>query len=454
MGTVGFLLGGLLGRVAGPVALDWFENNTEMGRKMKDQKIMDKKQEYTLEREHRGIVREQEYKEYLKRQAVEFKQKMIQAENQHVLALQSWNQQNFFQNCFPLRNPYDMPLGVILQEGVPEHPYTLQTTILENGKQVMPLRVITALTSDMHPQAETVNSELSSFLVTNYPVNSIHGVLSEIGAWKDGFPVNDASINYLFMGLKGQPAIVIAPNFINEKSMERIKVWSWGLGEDLAYPVGFDCGWIDLNLINRKLVIIEVKKAVELNKKIDHPLSLSMKQAYTIIESMEKLEDKLSEDEKNNLIRQVPIPNEIRPTALRQLNGIVSQVYICLTSMFADGHHLMEYGTRPLLPSLFSNMKDIYFLAPYVRDYYISLLNVALEKKQITWLDVCKTEIELAQSINNLGCTIDVYERLIEDSKSMMTILIDIPEYTDQVKNLNLICKNLKKKNLNIDCYE
>ena len=48
--SMGFIIGGMLGRVVGPIAQDWFENETELGKQISEKKI--EKQRRLSEEEH------------------------------------------------------------------------------------------------------------------------------------------------------------------------------------------------------------------------------------------------------------------------------------------------------------------------------------------------------------------------------------------------------------------
>lgn len=159
------------------------------------------------------------------------------AENQYFKACTDANMRTFLRDCWPLRNPFDSPLAI-----EPTYQETsqmlegckLKTIITPNLMEIVPLRFISALKNTVHPEASSINCELSMFLVNNYPSNGEHAVLSEIGAWREDIPVNDASINYLFKGMKGQPVMVLVPEFQHNGNFVRFKIWSWGLGETLT----------------------------------------------------------------------------------------------------------------------------------------------------------------------------------------------------------------------------
>lgn len=206
--AIGFLVGGMLGRVAGPIAQDWFEYKTQLGQDIAKRKMEKQRQISQIEFENKLKYSAIEHQNKLADLHEQFELNRKKAEEQMLLSYSDWQQKVFWEKCFPLRNPYEVPLGYepIYEENTERiKRCRLTTVLLPNNKQIVPLRVITALKDNAHHHAATVNGNLSMFLVNNYSANGEHAVISDIGAWKEDAPVNDASINYLFKGLRGQP---------------------------------------------------------------------------------------------------------------------------------------------------------------------------------------------------------------------------------------------------------
>lgn len=439
-GTILFMLGGVLGRIAGPIAQNWYENNTAHGRRMRKDAEDKKVREYEIERAHKAIVRETEYEYFLKEQAVKFQEKIRLAEEQLLISQQTWNQKEFFEKCFPLRNPYDMPLGVVLKEA-DEPQYTLKTIKVHNGHEIAPLRVISAFPISSNSTAKTtintINNQLSSFIVNNYPANSVNCIFSEIGAWKENIPVNDASINYLFDGLKGQPVLVLAPIFENGINKLSLKAYMWGTGEDVQYPNALDCGWIDIDLVTKQIACKHIKEYVELNQKVGEPIEFEIKQLYDLVLTIDDHRGILSDDELNNLIRQVSTPEPLNTRIISEVNETISQYLQCFVGMYTDAYHLTEYGTTPKLPTILSKLDKIEALMPAVSDFYQSLIVCALKKNMITATAACNLEYEIASYIKNNPTAKVEFTDMLTGANALFAEMVNNDMLTDeQLKEL------------------
>lgn len=418
---VSLFLGGMLGRVAGPIIQDYFENETELGRCIQERKKQIKIDDETRSIQNKLYVSEierQRKMEDLQKQLVE---KRKDAEYQYVLLFNDANQKAFLQDCWPLRNPFDAPIAMeMTYSDNKQHieKCRLKTIMLPNKKKIVPLRFISALQDNVHPTAATVNSELSMFLANNYPSNGSHAVVSEIGAWKSKIPVNDASINYLFKGMNGQPVMVLAPEYTNNGTFVRFKVWSWGLGENLVYPIGFDFGWLDLETLYKRLLANEIQAMSKTLGKVKMPISNEiLTKDIQLLSLISKNKDILKNNEKERLLSLLATPVEVNSHLRREFASVISNVYSVIVAMYADGYHLTEYGVLPQLPRLLSNMKNIAFMMSQVETYYWILLNGALKKQIITNEQAISVKLELIYAMKHIGCKPQVYEGLIKDIK-------------------------------------
>ncbi|MCD8032167.1 MAG: hypothetical protein LUF85_15425 [Bacteroides sp.] len=402
----GFLLAGMLSRIAGPIAQDWFEYNTEWGRGVARRKREKEVEKARDDLNNKRILSQEEHERRLKDLRLQFEYKKQESERQILLAQADWNQKHFIQHCWPLRNPFEVPLG--LEPVYEEHSERikscrLKTILLPNKEEIVPLRIISALKESEHPHASTVNSEMFMFLVNHYSSNGRHAVLSDIGAWKSDVPVNDASINYLFKGLQGQPVMVIAPEYTIGGTFVRIKIWSWGLGEKLNYPVGFDFGWLDLETLYQRTLAHEIRSMGQTLKKVNaRSVSPEMKQDLEILSLMEQNRNQLSKTDAENLLSLLSTPEEVNFAVKKKTFQVVAQMYECIVAMYADGYHLLEYGTMPLLPELLPEKKDIRFMLPALRDYYLTLINTALIQGLVTPVQAAEFGISLARSLQAL----------------------------------------------------
>lgn len=421
MSTAGFLLGGMLGRIAGPIAQDWFRYKTKIGRDIASREEEAKKKMSQYEFENKLKLSEHEHKEKLAQLDKQYIDSRKRAEEQMYIAREDWQQKLFWEKCFPLRNPYELPLGYepIFEESTKRIKGCRMATIsLPNNKNIVPLRVITALKDNTHPSAVSINGDLSMFLVNNFAANGIHAVVSDIGSWRDDAPINDASINYLFKGAKGQPTMVIMPVYTNNGATVRIKVWSWGLGEELNYPVGFDFGWFNLDAIKRQVLYSEVKAFRSILEKTELTLPPDSKKLNTSIKKasmFEKVETAISEDEFDNLLSLLELPEEIQSNVERKTNEITSSIFSCLAAMHADSYHLSQYGTLPLLPYKLHEMKGVKFMLPFIRDYYLAMLNAKTIEGVITATDAANLELQIIKEMQLLDCNPTMYEDVISN---------------------------------------
>ena len=164
----------------------------------------------------------------------------------------------------------------------------VSTLSLPNNKQIVPLRVITALKDGTNDLSATLNANVSLFLANHFSANGEHAIISDIGAWKEDAPVNDASVNYLYEGLKGQPTLVVVPTFTDSGNIVKLKLWSWGLGEELQYPIGLNVGWFDVDAIRRQGQISQLKEFYGILEKVGIEVSINKKETKKEAKKQEK----------------------------------------------------------------------------------------------------------------------------------------------------------------------
>lgn len=405
----GFIIGNLLGRVCGPIAQDWIQYRTFDQNVISQKKWEKERRSKQAELEDRIKLSNIDHQQKLEALRIQFEQNRQKAEEQMVLSYSEWQQKMFWEKCFPLRNPFEIPFGVKLEYQESSQRLkgcSLTTITLPNKQQIVPLRVILASKDNVHPHASTVSAELSMHLSQHFSANSCHAVISEIGAWKEDAPINDASVNYLFRGQRGLPTLVVAPSYTNNGSILRLKLWSWGLGEDLAYPVGFDFGWFNIELLQKKILIQEIKAFDETLKK----LNISRPTPYQVFEENLKIIKLIEKD--GNLTAQdrdqltyllQKTPPEIASIVNRKTNEIVSTIYSCAVSMYADGFHLNQYGTLPKLPKILAYLPGAEMILPQVLQYYMALIEFSAIKGVIAKENLIEVQLELAESINQIS---------------------------------------------------
>lgn len=308
--------------------------------------------------------REFKYKFELQRQSHEHR--LEEARNAHKLSLDKWGTQTFYERCWPLRNPFEMQIYGPISDDKNSF----------DGNIIVPCRLISALKDKDHPYARSINGNLSSFVVNYYPTNSVHAVVSEIGAWKDDFPSNDASINYLYAGLKKQPVMVLSPTLINDGKTFIFKVWSWGLGEELNYPAGFEFGRLELEPLYQKTVYEETLSMVLLAKEMEYAPKLYSQELQRNISIIKEIQSKgISGKTRERMMSFLDGAPEINVAVKAKMEKQVSGIFCCISGMYADAYHLLEYKTLPKLPSLLPNIPGVEYMLPSLKNFYFTLIN-------------------------------------------------------------------------------
>ena len=311
-----------------------------------------------------GTERDFKYNLELKRQSHE--QRLLEAQEAHKLSLDKWGTQTYYERCWPLRNPFEMQICGPISDDKDAF----------DGNVIVPCRLISALKDKDHPYARTINGNLSSFIVNYYQTNSVHAVVSEIGAWKDDVPSNDASINYLYAGLKKQPVMVLSPTLINDGKTFIFKVWSWGLGEELNYPVGFEFGRLELQPLYIKAVYEETLKLVHLAQQMDYAPKLYSAKLQRNISIIKEVQSKnVTGKAREQILSFLDGAPEINDAVKAKMERDISGVFCCISGMYADAYHLLEYKTLPKLPGLLPNIPGVEYMLPSLKNFYFELLD-------------------------------------------------------------------------------
>ena len=373
--------------------------------------------------------REFKYKLALQRQSHE--QRLIEAQEAHKLSLDKWGTQTYYERCWPLRNPFEMQICGPISDDKDSF----------DGNIIVPCRLISALKDKDHPYARTINGNLSSFVVNYYPTNSVHAVVSEIGAWKDDVPSNDASINYLYAGLKKQPVMVLSPTLINDGKTFIFKVWSWGLGEELNYPAGFEFGRLELEPLYQKVVYEESLSMVQLAKEMEYAPKLFSQKLQRNISIIKEIQNKgLSGKVRERMMTFLDTAPEINDAVKAKMEKQVSGIFCCISGMYADAYHLLEYKTLPKLPSLLPSIPGIEYMLPALKNYYITLLN-EFDRIETDKEFLAKLYLDVADSFSRLPFSFDNQESIIlpfVDKALGHYIQSKDPEYQDEIASEEL----------------
>lgn len=399
----------------------------------KEQKeIEKKKEEATISYESKSKI-----------QLIDHQFRLTEARTQFEMRMDEWKQKTFYSNCWPLREPFDMHFAL----NTPFEGCSI------GGKEVIPCRIITSLKDKDHPIARNINGNLSSFLLTHYNSVSTHPVISDIGSWREDAPSNDASVNYLFSGLQGQPVLVITPEFINDGQTIILKIWSWGLGEKVNLPVGVEFGRINIKPLYLNALYEESKKSMELVQELgiksEGFYSEKLNNNIKIIKMLDKLDNQ--DKDKNNIIQQLysqlAETGEIRDAVKEKISEQISGIFSCCAGMYADAYHLVEYGTVPKLPLLVERIPGADMIRRSIGDFYISLLS---EIEQIDNYGAVLPSIyaDTAKALTNMGAT---YEEINKYVKPLLCRGINLVTYGNCDSLTNGKTKNISSLDESLD---
>lgn len=375
----------MVSRMLAPVIKGGWRLITNAEKKEEDLRVRNRLEDI----ETKLMMQRQNHEERLKEAEVAFQDSM-----------KMWSEKTYYERCWPLRNPFEMQIC---------RPISDDKSYFGNNI-IVPCRLISALKDSDHPYARTINGNLSSFLVNNFPTNSMHAVVSEIGAWKEEAPNNDASINYLYAGLKKQPVMVMAPTLINDGRTFIFKVWSWGLGEELNYPAGFEFGRLELKPLYLQAVYFETLQMVKLAKDLDKSAKFFSDKFQHNLSIVKKIQDEnLSTSAKQKLMTFLTSAPELDEVVKEKMERTVSGIFCCMAGMYADAYHLLEYKTLPKLPSLLVGLPGVEYMLPSLKEYYLTLLS-NLERIESDKMFLSQIYLDVA----NAFCKLEQKHRIVE----------------------------------------
>ncbi len=375
----------------------------------------------------REAERNADFKQKTEYQRISHEQRLEEAKTAHYLAMQQWNQKTYYERCWPLRSLFEMQIC---------EPVSNDTGYL--GQIIIPCKLISSLKDIDHPYARTINGNLSSFLVNHFSTNGLHAVVSEIGAWKDEAPSNDASVNYLYAGLKKQPVMVLAPTLINDGKTIIFKAWSWGLGEDLNYPAGFEFGRLELRPLFQEAVYEESLAIWELANELGNTsktFSQALQHNLSIIKDIQ--EKDLSEKAKEKLISFLKDTPEITESVKEKMESELSGIFCCIAGMYADAYHLFEYNTPPKLPQLLHNIPGVKYMLPSLKAYYYDMLQ-RMEELDCNKEIIATTYMEVAESFSRLNFSFSVREAIIEPfAEKALALYVTSQDTEEDINEIN-----------------
>lgn len=342
-------------------------------------------------------------------------------ELQTILNRNEQNRKIFYEKCFPLENPYELVINNSLS--LNENGTVRLKTVQANGKSIVPCRIISSLKEDEQVYAPAINATLSSFMATFFPANSERAVVSDIGAWKPNIPADDTYINHLYNCLKQQPTMLITPTVLGETFV--IKMWSWGLGENLEYPVGFEFGRINIGRLHEQTVYEETIKMIKLaeskqlnNYDLLELFSPPLKENISFVKIMQekKMEGDLADFFLKKLVTAPEIVREVR----KRNSEKISSVFCCMSGMYADAYHLLEHKTTPILPALLPFLPGTETFMPQLQKHYTILLDKFQVRESNKEL-VANIYADVVEAFFNPKIDIPKERGLLENAQSFLT---------------------------------
>ena len=262
--------------------------------------------------------------------------RLLEAQKQFEKQLQMWQIGKFNDAMWPLLTPYDHP--------------SLHPNCTSGGQA--PINVFLATTDPRSPFSSLIQPDLknrlSKFLQTAYlndPYQQ-HPCICRIGDWKGGFQ-DAAFINALWYGMQGQPTIVVNPIQTEFGETLDLDVSIWGLGETGYSPK-------TQNVLSGSFASALGRIKRDKTKSwIDCGLPAQSKEMLHNIDLL-KQEEKIKEAGNvgfvDKLLIQYKLPLEIQTEVITAFSNEYNHLISCITGLYADIYHLIEYGAEPYMP--------------------------------------------------------------------------------------------------------
>jgi len=262
--------------------------------------------------------------------------RMEEAQSQFERQLQMWHIGQFNERMWPLLTPFDHP--------------SLRPQQLPNGQT--PLNVFLASTAPRTPFAEMIQPDLkirmSTFLQTAYinDPSQQHPCVCRIGDWKPGFQ-DAAFINALWFGMQGIPTIVINPMQAEFGEKLDLTVSMWGLGENGYAPKMQNVLTGNFGSAIGRIKREKSKKWIESGLPVTSP---EMKHNKDLLEQEKLMIENGRQDSIPYLQIQYKLPREIQNDVITSFSSEYNHIISCITGMYADIYHLIEFGAQPYMP--------------------------------------------------------------------------------------------------------
>ena len=300
---------------------------------------------HALDLESVRLNKQIEFENQIRVQEFCHRHRLQEAQSQFEKQLHMWQLGHFNDKMWPLRTPYDHPS---LRLGY--HP-----------DQHIPINVFLAETDPRSPFSMNIKPDLktrlSNFLQTVY-VNDPkqhHPVICRIGDWKEGFQ-DAAFINALWYGMQGQPTIVVNPIMAEYGETLDLNVSIWGLGE-----LGFSPRTENVISGSFASAIGRIKRE-KTQEWISHGLPVDSKEMIYNRELLKREADMVAEGNGayiDKLLIQYQLPKEIQAEVYTKFSREYNHLVSCVTGMYADIYHLIEYGSEPYMPIAINQYNQI-----------------------------------------------------------------------------------------------
>ena len=115
---------------------------------------------------------------------------------------------------------------------------------------------------------------------------------------------------------------------------------------------------------------------VQLAKEMEYAPKLYSQKLQCNISIIKEIQSKgISRKTRERMMSFLDGAPEINDAVKAKMEKQVSGIFCCISGMYADAYHLLEYKTLPKLPSLLPNIPGIEYMLPALKNYYITLLN-------------------------------------------------------------------------------
>ncbi len=204
------------------------------------------------------------------------------------------------------------------------------------------------------------------------------------------------------------------PEFIDDGSTVVFKMFTWGLGEDLPYPCGFEFGRLNMRPLLLQCIYDASLHLYALGDKMgyDHNkvFSKELIHNFQIIHDIKKAQ--LKGKYENDMLQYLKYATELKPIVEKTIRIKVSGMFCAIAALYADTYHLLEYKTLPKLPSILKDIPSVEYMLPAIKEYYIQLLS-KMELIESDHKLLSELYINVANAFSKLPFSYDNQEKMV-----------------------------------------